>query len=61
MAVLLLLPVALKAQDIVEISNGNHNQFNNALPTYTAANYSLSEQIYTAHVQRLVVFCDPQC
>ena len=48
MAVLLLLPVALKAQDIVEISNGNHNQFNNALPTYTAANYSLSEQIYTA-------------
>ncbi len=48
MAGLLLLPVVLKAQDIVEISNGNHNQFNNALPTYTAANYSLSEQIYTA-------------
>ena len=43
-----LLPAGLKAQDIVEISNGNHNQFNNALPTYTAANYSLSEQIYTA-------------
>lgn len=48
MAVLLLLPVVLKAQDIVEISNGNHNQTNSALPTYTAANYSLSEQIYTA-------------
>ena len=48
MAGLLLLPVVLKAQDIVEISNGNHNQFTEILPTYTATNYSLSEQIYTA-------------
>lgn len=48
MAVLFLLPVALKAQDIVEISNGNHNLTSSTMPTYTATNYSLSEQIYTA-------------
>ena len=47
-AVLFILPAGLKAQDTVYIGNGNHNQSNETLPTYTAANYSLSEQIYTA-------------
>ena len=48
MAVLLMLPAALKAQDIVEISNGSHSLYTSALPTFTAASYSMSQQIYTA-------------
>ena len=52
MAVLLLLPVALKAQDIVEISNGNHLHGSGNWPGGDYLQY---------HVQRLVVFCDPQC
>ena len=46
MAVLLMLPAALKAQDTVQIGN---NDFGLAyLPTHSYYNYALSQQIYTA-------------
>lgn len=33
MAVLMVMPSAIKAQDTVYIGNGNHNNFTGVLPT----------------------------
>lgn len=48
MAVLMVMPSAIKAQDTVYIGNGNHNNFTGVLPTYTTASYSMTQQLYTA-------------
>ena len=48
MAVLFLLPVALKAQDTVYIGTGSHNLACSRNPTYIKTNYCMTQQLYTA-------------